>query len=59
MPNNGHHGETNGRSSESEMFVTVYDGECVKELTSCHDTKIVFSEHSDAVSSEIANILES
>jgi hypothetical protein len=59
MPNSVHHGETNGRSSESEMFVTVYDRECVKELTSCHDTNIVFYEHSDAIYSEVVNILES
>jgi hypothetical protein len=59
MPNIVHYGETNGRSSESEMFLTMCDRDRVKELTSCHDTKIVFSEHSDAISSEIVNILES
>jgi hypothetical protein len=30
-----------------------------EELISCHETEIVFSEHSDAISSEIVNILES
>jgi hypothetical protein len=30
MPNSVHHGEKSGRRSESEMFVTMNDRECVK-----------------------------
>jgi len=59
VPNSVHHGETNGRSSESAVFVSENDRECVKEMTSCFELRIVFSEHSIAVSSEIVNVLES